>query len=77
LYVAPDLVEEGVLGRRIRVRELVRELQLDGDRDQVLLDVVVEPALDLAPLGVRGREYAPARCAETIGERGVAVLHDA
>ena len=45
------VVRDGVLG----------ETQLDGERDEVLLRAVVQVALELAPLGVAGRDDAGAR----------------
>jgi hypothetical protein len=43
---------------RIGLEEVARKLQVDAERDQVLLRTVVQRALDPAPLGVGGRNDA-------------------
>lgn len=50
--VAPDLVEERLRRGGIGVRQLPRELQVDRERDQLLLWPVVEVTLDLATVGI-------------------------
>ena len=56
LHVAPHLVEERLRRGGIGVRQLARELQVDRERDQVLLRAVVEVALDPAAVGIGGQD---------------------
>ena len=55
LDVPPHLFEQRLRGRRICVDQWVGELQLDRERDEVLLHVVVQVALDRASIGVGGK----------------------
>ena len=61
LHAASELFEESPGGRRIGVRCLCRELHLDRERDEVLLDAVVEVALDRTSVGISGEDKAPQR----------------
>ena len=51
---ARHVVHERLRCRRILLGQLVDELQIDRERDQVLLNALVQVALDPAPVGVRG-----------------------
>jgi hypothetical protein len=55
LHVALHVFEERLRGRWIGSSKTYRELQVDGERDEVLLDALVQVALDPAAVGV-GRE---------------------
>ena len=52
--VALQLVEQLERRGEIACDELAEELETDGDRDQVLLDSVVEGTLDPTPVGAGG-----------------------
>ena len=54
--VCPRRVEDAKRRRRVLVDEAARVLELDRERDEVLLEAVVERALDRAPLVVVGEE---------------------
>ena len=55
LHVAPHLLEERLRRRGIGVRQLPRELQVYCEGDEVLLNALVQGALDPEAIGV-GRE---------------------
>ena len=55
LHVAPHLFEQRLGSCRVGLRQPDRELEVDRERDQVLLHAVVQLAFDPAPVGV-GRE---------------------
>ena len=57
----PDLVEERVAACGSALDELAGQLKVHGERDQVLLDAVVEPALDRG--GARRRRRDGSRAA--------------
>ena len=65
-YVASDLVEELPGRSGILVRQLARKLDVDRERDQVLLNTVVELALDPPAVGVGGQDEALSGCAELL-----------
>ncbi len=58
LHVSPHLFEERLGSGRVGVDQTDRELEVDRERDQVLLHPVVQLAFDPAPVGV-GREDEP------------------
>ena len=66
LQVALDLVDHrhGVVG--VVLDRIPGEAQLDGEGDEVLLGAVVEVALELAPLGVAGRDDAGPRLLQLV-----------
>src|SRR5581483_9836179 len=75
--VLPELVQERACGGRIAVHELTRELEVHGERHEVLLRAVVEVTLDAPALlvghcgepGARGAELLdlPAEIVERAG----------
>ena len=58
LEVALDLVDHRQRVGGIVLDRVLGETQLDGEGDEMLLGAVVEVALELAPLGVAGRDDA-------------------
>jgi hypothetical protein len=52
LHVASHLREELLRRSRIGVQQSIRQLQVDRERDQILLGPIVELALDAAPVGI-------------------------
>ena len=58
LHVSPHLFEERPGPCRVGLGQPDRELEVDRERDQVLLHPVVQLAFDPAPVGV-GREDEP------------------
>ena len=58
LHVAAHVVEEHLHLSRVGVRQLARELQVDRQRDQALVEAVVQGALDVAAVGIRGQDDA-------------------
>jgi hypothetical protein len=66
LHVAPHLLEEWARCRTVGVRLLGCELELDGERDQMLLHAFVEVALDPPPLGIGGEDEPLSGRAELI-----------
>ena len=63
LDVSSHVLDRGLRSLRVRVHLHARELEVDGERHEVLLHAPVQLALDRAALGV-GRENEPlARCA--------------
>jgi hypothetical protein len=62
LQVALHFFEERLGGRRIRVHQWAGELQLDGERDEVLLRALVEVTLDPPAVGIGSKnEPRPGR----------------
>ena len=55
-YVARDLLQDGRYGTRVGLEELAGVLKVHRDRDEVLLDAVVQVALDASALGIRLRD---------------------
>ena len=66
LDVANHLLDEppGRLG--IRGRRLSEELEIDGERDEQLMDAIVKIALDAAAVGIRGDDQPFPRCAQRL-----------
>src|SRR5580765_1237320 len=60
--VTRHLLEEILRLCRVRLERLRRELQPDGERDEVLLDALVEGALDTAAVGIGSEDEASAGC---------------
>ena len=61
-HVTRHLLEELLGRRRIRLDGLRHELQADCERDQVLLDALVERALEAAAVGIGSEDEPPACC---------------
>jgi len=59
--ISRNLLQEGVDSRRIPPAELARELQVHSERDEILLDPVVQGALDPPAVGVGGSDQARRR----------------
>ena len=51
-HAVGDVVEQREGGGQVGVDQLARQLQVDGERYEMLLDAVVEVALDPAALGI-------------------------
>ena len=60
VHASTHLVDERARLHRIGVEELPRKLEMDRQRDQVLLRTLVERALDAPPLRRSGEDEAPA-----------------
>jgi hypothetical protein len=60
LQLPADVVEERPGGDGIGAHEVARELDVDRERDEALLQTVVELALDAAPVRVGGDGEPPA-----------------
>src|SRR5262249_15550891 len=71
LQVALDLVEQRLCSCRLGAGELARELELDTERHEVLLDAVVKRAFDLATFGIGTGEKARSRRSKPSLNRGV------
>ncbi len=56
LDVATHLLEERLGRRGIGVRRLPSELQIDCERDEVLMHAIVQVTLDAAAVGIRGHD---------------------
>jgi len=56
--MAADLIELRARGCEIGLEQMACKLQVDAERDQVLLRTVVECALDPAPFSISGRNDA-------------------
>ena len=66
LHVGLDLVDHAHRVFRIVLDRVVRETELDRQRDQVLLSAVVQVSLELATLGVAGGDDAGRRVLELL-----------
>jgi hypothetical protein len=64
--VSPDLVEERTSGSRIRFAQPAGQLKIDRDRNELLLQPVVESPLERAPLRISGIDQASARSVEVL-----------
>jgi hypothetical protein len=64
--VGPQFAEETGRSLRIRLDEPAGDLQVDGDGDQLLLDAVVQAALERAPLVVVCEEECAQRVHMTV-----------
>ncbi len=62
----PHLLEERLRRGRIGVDDLPCQLELDGERDEMLLSAIVEVALDPAAFGVTRCDHAFSRRAELL-----------
>jgi hypothetical protein len=60
VHDSTHLVDERTCVHRIGVEELLRKLEMDRQRDQMLLRTLVELALDAPPLRRPGEDEAPA-----------------
>jgi hypothetical protein len=72
--VVAHLLQQRLQARRIRISEPLGQLEIDGERDQVLLRPVVELPLDLASLGVRSGDQPRPGCAELLDSEAQVVV---
>src|SRR5437868_3394099 len=65
-HVVPDPLEQFLRLAGVGVGELAGQLEVDGERNEVLLNAVVQIALDPAALGVRRCDHARSRGAKLL-----------
>ncbi len=64
LHVPTQVTEARPCGLGIDAEHLAEELELDGERDELLLDAAMQLALECAKIGVRGEHEPFARRAQ-------------